>query len=149
MRRVLAGMLSLLLFLDLGGCVERTLTVQTTPPGALVTMNDQEIGRAPVARPFLWYGYFDVQVRKEGYQTLQTTTPVIAPWWQWIPFDLVAEILPFKFEDPHTVSYTLAPQSHAQVDPGSIIDRGQALQELLESSRLPQTQPATRPAKKH
>lgn len=149
MRRVLAGMLSVLLLGGLGGCVERTLTVQTNPPGALITMNDQEIGRSPVARPFLWYGYYDVQVRKEGYQTLKTTTPVIAPWWQWIPFDFFAEVLPFKFEDPHTVSYTLVPQSREQVDPHAIVDRGQALQEQLESSRVPQTQPTTRPAKKH
>jgi hypothetical protein len=147
MRRALAGMLLLSFLAGLGGCVERTLTVQTSPPHALVTMNDQEIGRTPVSRPFLWYGYYDVQVRKAGYQTIKTTTPVIAPWWQWIPFDFVAEILPFKFEDPHTVSYTLAPRSQEQVNPNGIVDRGEALQERLESSRNPATNPATRRAK--
>lgn len=143
MRRLTAGMLMCMLAAGaLGGCVERTLTVQTNPPGALVYMNDQEVGRTPVSRPFLWYGYYDVQVRKAGYQTLRTTTPVIAPWWQWLPFDLVAEILPFKFEDPHTVSYTLAVQTAGHVDPDAIVERGEALQERLESSRNPQTKPA-------
>lgn len=151
MRRVLAGMLSTLLLVCLaligGGCVERTLTVQTNPPGALVTMNDQEVGRTPLARPFLWYGYYDVQVRKEGYQTINTTTAVIAPWWQWLPFDFFAEVLPFRFEDPHTVSYTLTPVTHEQVNPRAIVERGEVLQERLESSRQPQTRPTTRPAK--
>ena len=29
------------------GCVQRKLTVRTDPPGALVFLNDQEIGRSP------------------------------------------------------------------------------------------------------
>jgi hypothetical protein len=131
-----------------GGCVERTLTIQSTPPGALVTMNDQEVGRTPLSRRFVWYGYYDVQVRKEGYQTLNTTTSVVAPWWQWVPLDFVTELLPLHFEDSHVVSYKLQPLSTVQIDPQSIVDRGEALRERLESGHptTPKAKPATRPA---
>lgn len=139
MGRWLAGMLMAGL---LSGCVERTLTIQSNPPGALVYMNDQELGRTPLSHRFLWYGYYDVQVRKDGYQTLNTTTPIIAPWWQWVPFDFIAEILPVRLEDSHSVSYTLKPLSAVQIDPQAIVDRGQALGEQLESGH-----PTTRRAK--
>lgn len=144
MGRCIVGMLLIGL---LGGCVERTLTIRSNPPGALVYMNDQELGRTPLSRRFLWYGYYDVQVRKEGYQTLNTTTPIIAPWWQWVPIDFVAEILPLRLEDSQFVSYTLKPLSAQQVDPQSIVDRGQALGEQLESGHptTRRSRPTTRP----
>jgi hypothetical protein len=133
-----------------GGCVERTLTVRTDPPGALVYLHDQEVGRTPFSKRFIWYGTYDVQIRKDGYQTLKTKSPVIAPWWQWVPFDLVAELIPAKLEDPHTVSFTLKPRSQEQVDPAAIVERGEDLADQLESSRLPaaQMRPTTKPSKK-
>ena len=129
-----------------GGCVERTLDVRSTPAGALVTMNDQEIGRTPLTKSFTWYGVFEVHVRKEGYETLKTGTPVIAPWWQWLPFDFVAEILPIRLQDRHEIAYVLKPLPEEQADPEAIAQRGQALRERLEGSRLPQ--PASHPTSK-
>jgi hypothetical protein len=130
--------------LTLGGCVERTLTIQSNPPNALVFMNDEEAGRTPFTRPFVWYGTYDVQVRKEGYETLKAATPVIAPWWQWVPFDFVAELIPVHLEDAHTVRYSLAPARPQLADPDALIQRGQRLREQLEFGKLgPQTRPAT------
>ena len=128
------------------GCVERTLTITSTPPGALVTLNDIEVGRTPLSKDFTWYGTFDAQVRKEGYQTLNTQTPVIAPIWQWMPIDLIAELVPLRLHDVHEVNYTLKPISDQQIDPEAIVQRAQGLRERLESSRLPA--PATKPATK-
>ncbi len=51
------------------GCVQRQLTVTTDPPGTLVHLNGQEFGRTPVTRDFTWYGTYDVELRKEGYET--------------------------------------------------------------------------------
>lgn len=146
MVRWFAGML---MVGSLGGCVERTLTIHSDPPGAMVYMNDQEVGRTPLSRRFLWYGYYDVQVRKDGYQTVNTTTSIVAPWWQWVPFDFVAEILPTRLEDSQSVSYTLQPLSAVQVDPQAIVDRGEALGEQLESGHptTRRAKPTSRPAK--
>jgi len=128
---------------SVGGCVTRTLTVRSNPPGALVYMNDQEIGRSPVTRNFLWYGIYDVELRKEGFESIKTTTPVIAPWWQWIPVDFLAEFFPV--EDHHDLMYTLRPASEAQAEPDLLIRRGEDLREQLVSSRSPATRPTTKP----
>jgi hypothetical protein len=123
------------------GCVQRTLTVQTDPPGALVYLNDQEVGRTPFTRNFIWYGTYDVEIRKEGYASIKTTAMVWAPWWQWVPFDLLAEPLPLT--DHHELNYTLQPPNERDIEPDLMIKRGIALGEELESSRKP---PTTKPA---
>src|SRR5690349_15676519 len=91
------------------GCVERTLTVQTDPPGSLLYLNGIEVGRTPVRRDFTWYGKYEVVVRKDGYETLKTGAPVNPPWWQWIPIDFVTELLPFTLHDQQHLSFSLRP----------------------------------------
>ncbi len=48
------------------GCVERTITITSDPPYALVWLNDEEIGRTPVTVPFTFYGKYDVRLIHEG-----------------------------------------------------------------------------------
>ena len=121
------------------GCVRRSLTVTSNPPGALVYLNGQEFGRTPVTRDFTWYGNYDVALRKDGYETLKTNGKVIAPWWQWVPIDLFAEMLPLR--DRQALSYRLLPVSQAAVDPALMIKRGEAMRPKLQSSRF--THPPT------
>src|SRR5438045_3252646 len=72
MRHPRWGILLLALSAALGaGCVRRTLAVRSDPPGALVYLNGVEVGRTPVQRDFVWYGTYDVQVRKDGYDTIK------------------------------------------------------------------------------
>jgi hypothetical protein len=47
--------ISLILGVSASGCVERWLTINTEPQGALVTLNDEEIGVSPVTVSFEWY----------------------------------------------------------------------------------------------
>lgn len=132
-----------------GGCVERMMTIESNPPGALVYMNGQEIGRTPLTRDFTWYGNYDVAVRREGYETLKTETNVKAPWWQWVPFDLFAELLPFTFRDQQRITYSLSPATTRPADPAALYDRAQDLRERLQSSShtpAPTTRPAEPPA---
>ena len=137
---LVASLVSLLLA---AGCVRRTLTVTSNPPGALVFLNGTEVGRTPLERDFTWYGTYDVVLRKEGYETLKTEGKVIAPWWQWVPIDLFAELLPLH--DRHELAYTMKPYSEAQLDPQQMLARAQAMEKQLQSSRYTR-QPATQPA---
>jgi hypothetical protein len=126
----------LLPLLLLAGCgVERTLTVRSDPPGALVYLNGEEAGRTPMHKTFLWYGTYDVQVRKEGYVTKSDKTKVWAPWWQIPPIDLLAELVPLKLQDNHVVEYTLRQETEEQTDPEQVIDRGVRLRRRLRSSK--------------
>lgn len=94
-----------------GGCVRRTMIITTDPPQALVYLNDEEIGRSEVSTDFLWYGDYDVIVRKEGYKTLKTHWKIDPPWYQVIPFDFFAEVLwPGHLHDTHTRQFKLDPE---------------------------------------
>jgi PEGA domain-containing protein len=135
-----------LTLVSVGGCVHRTITVRSDPPDALVYLNDQEVGRTPFTREFTWYGTYDVEVRKEGYQSIKTTAMVWAPWWQWVPFDLITEALPL--EDHHDLNYKLVPPSPRQTDPELLLRRGEQMQGQLMSSEKPTTQPTTKPTTK-
>lgn len=132
-----------------GGCVERELAIDTEPQAALVYLNGQEVGRTPMRQSFLWYGTYDVEIRREGYNTVKTDAPVIAPWWQWVPFDFVAEILPFHLKDTHKLHYALTPASDEAVDPDALAQRGEQMRHELQSGQKPpKTRPATKPSKK-
>ena len=73
------------------GCVQRTISITSDPPGALVYLNDDEVGRTPVTVPFTFYGVYDVRMEAEGYQPLWTQQKAKAPWWETPGIDLIAE----------------------------------------------------------
>lgn len=125
----------------LGGCVRRTLTITSDPPGALVYLNDQEVGRTPLQQDFTWYGHYSVDLRREGYQTIQTRRWIIAPWWQWPPLDLLAELMPLRLSDDRTMHFTLEPALEEPADPQKMLARARELRGQLQFSprrRVPQ-----------
>jgi hypothetical protein len=128
-------LLLLVMSLTVGCGVKRTLTVNSNPPGALVYLNGLEVGRTPMTRDFTWYGTYDVELRKEGYDTLKTRGEVIAPWWQWVPFDFFAEFLPFRPHDRRELSYVIKPTTQAAADPQTMIRRAGEMRGQLESSK--------------
>jgi hypothetical protein len=121
------------------GCgVQRTLQVESDPPGALVYLNGDEVGRTPMRKNFLWYGTYDVELRKEGYETLVKPAQVWAPWWQIPPIDFLAELVPVPLEDRHTVEYRLTPLGIEHSDPDAILKRAVATRGKLRGSRYQQ-----------
>jgi len=133
----------LLALLLTGGCVEQTLEFKTDPPGAAIFLDGQEVGGTPLKHDFKWYATYDVAVRKEGYQTIQTTAKVKAPLYQWIPLDLVCDLLPFEIKDVHRFSYTLEPVNE-ELDPNALAQRGEQLRGELRygHAHKPTTQTA-------
>ena len=128
------------LLLATTGCVEQLLTVQSDPPNALVELNGQEMGRTPFTTHFVWYGIYDITLRADNYQTLKTTAKVIAPIYQWLPLDLISELLPIPLKDHHVVHYTLTPAPPENEPPPGILERAQQLKGQLESTHYPSTQ---------
>jgi len=136
----------------LTGCVQRQMNIISDPPGAIVYMNDREIGRTPFQRNFQWYGTYDVVLRKDGYQTQKTFADVNPPFWQFVPLDAVTDFLPLK--DVHTIKFTLKPE--VPVDPTALMQRGLNMQDDLQSSEHtlhraalevhPTSRPTTQPA---
>lgn len=101
MRRALFLALSVLPGM-LTGCVERTLILRTDPPAAEVWVDGRHQGRTPVEVPFESYGTRIVVARKPGHVPARVEVEVPAPWWQFPPFDLFADLLwPGTIEDRH------------------------------------------------
>lgn len=76
------------------GCVERRVWIDTDPPGALVWLNDAQLGRTPVDVAITHDGTYDLRIEKEGYEPVVTGATVDGPLWDKPPFDFVCEILP-------------------------------------------------------
>jgi hypothetical protein len=125
----------------LAGCVERKITFGSAPSGAIVTLNDEEVGRTPCTVPFLWYGDYDVKLRlaknvgteqqpviKHYY--LHTHQRTHAPWFQWLGVDLFTEVLPIKFTDEKYWAFTI-PEEKSEPD-SALIERAWETKTLLD-----------------
>ncbi|MFP3937216.1 MAG: PEGA domain-containing protein [Phycisphaerae bacterium] len=91
------------------GCVERELTITSEPEGALVYISDEEVGRTPVTVPFTWYGDYDIIVRRDGYETLDTHAKIHTPWYEVPPIDLLSALAPWTYHDRRYLHYKLEP----------------------------------------
>jgi hypothetical protein len=124
--------LILLLFasLLLAGCVERRLTINTQPQGALVVLNDEEIGVSPVTASFEWYGDYWIRISKEGYETLDTHRKLKAPWYDYFPFDFFAQIIyPRRIVKSYEWTFELAPQKQPTTE--ELLQNAEKLKEQL------------------
>ena len=72
----------------LSACNQRTLEITSEPPGALVKLNDIEVGRTPLQVNFKYYGVYDVRLALEGYENLATSAEAVAPWYEYPGPDL-------------------------------------------------------------
>ncbi len=119
------------------GCVTRTLTITSEPSGALVYLNEREVGRTPLTCGFTFYGVYDVRLEKDGFQALWTKASAPQPWWEYPVVDLVAEVTGPKHVnvDWH---FKLAAQVPAKMrDPAEVAARARAMREI---NRLPADQ---------
>lgn len=97
------------------GCVKRIVTINSTPEGARVYFHRQEKGLTPASFEFTVYGTYNLKLKKEGYEDLETAVKLKAPVYQYIPLDFISEnLLPFKFVDRHEFSYELTPVEESE-----------------------------------
>jgi hypothetical protein len=83
----------ILVFASLVGCVKRTISISSNPSGALVWVNDREVGRTPVEFEFLYYGEYDLRLEREGYEPIMTTRWATTPFWELPVVDVFAEVV--------------------------------------------------------
>lgn len=93
----------------LGGCLERTIHITSDPPGALVWLNDIEVGRTPLETDFTYYGEFSVRLRREGYEPIVTSRTAKAPVYEWPVVDLAAELWPQRISTDIRWHFDLVP----------------------------------------
>ena len=129
--RLALCLVALVASLHLAGCVERKLTIFTEPQGALVTLNDEEIGESPTTVNFQWYGDYNVRISKEGYETLSTHRELKGPWYDEFPFDFFAQIVnPNRIVDAYEWTFELAPKR--QISRDELIRNAQEAKKQLQ-----------------
>ncbi len=136
-----ASILTVLVAAMLGapGCVQRRMTIRSSPPGALVYVDDYELGATPVSHDFVYYGTRNVKLVKDGYETLTVRQPFPVPWYQYFPLDFVTEnLVPWEIRDERVVDLAMVPA--ASVPPESVVARAE--QARLAAGSLP---PAAQP----
>jgi len=113
------------------GCVERELTINTEPEGAMVMLNDEQIGESPVTVAFNWYGDYWVRATKEGYETLETSRELKAPWHDWFPLDFFAQVLyPGRIVDRYEWTFDLSPRQ--DLTRKELIEKAEAFRSQLD-----------------
>jgi len=113
----------------LTGCIEQRIFIDSDPPGALVHLNDVDVGRTPVEVDFLYYGVYDIRLDKDGYAPLWTKREAKAPLHAQPPFDLITEALPATIKNEFHWSFKLIPVA---VNPDAVIERARAMRASLE-----------------
>ncbi|MBI1303919.1 MAG: PEGA domain-containing protein [Phycisphaera sp.] len=117
----------------LSGCVERRISIETDPPGALVWVNDRQAGRTPVAVSFTHEGTYDLRIEKDGYEPLVTPATTEGPIWDAVPLDFFAEILPVRARNETRWVFVLAPRNDSEE---ALVSRAAELRAKLVGSAV-------------
>lgn len=90
------------------------MVIETTPPCALVYVDDEPVGESPVTVPFTYYGTRKITIEKLDaqhrllYERKVAFEKIKSPIYEYFPLDFFSEVLlPFKLEDKHILSYKL------------------------------------------
>ncbi|MEY2795271.1 MAG: hypothetical protein RIR10_987 [Planctomycetota bacterium] len=133
---LLAPSIALTAVVLLGGCVERRVWIETDPPGALVWLNDTQVGRSPVDVSITHHGIYDVRIEKEGFEPLVTSADTNGPIWDSVPLDFFVEILPIDAKCDARWKFLLSPRDDSEI---ALVGRATDLRDRLrvEDQRKP------------
>jgi hypothetical protein len=118
------------------------LTINSNPPGALVRIDDEDIGQTPVSVPFTYYGTRKVQLIRPGYETLTVLQRIKAPWYEYPGIDFFSEHFALhEVRDERDLFYELKPA--AMVPNEQLLQRAE---QLRNNSRAAAADPLAPPA---
>lgn len=122
------GLVLALMVSAIAGCVERRMTIRSNPPGAMVYVDDYEIGTTPVSTSYIYYGTRKIRLVKDGYETLTIYQPMPTPWYEWLGVDFFSEnIWPHKIRDERSFMYQMTPTVAVPTD--TLLERAQQLRD--------------------
>lgn len=144
------GLIAAVALTGLSGCLKRTISITTEPEGALVWLNDVEVGRTPLETDFTFYGTYDVRIRREGYEPIVTSAKASAPPQEWPGVDLAAEAIPVTLSNTVRWHWVLTPRQEVTMDKAqseaSVVERARELRSRATPATTESAAPAQEPA---
>jgi hypothetical protein len=111
--------------------------------GALVYIDNEEVGTSPVSTGFTYYADREIRLVKDGYETVTLVQPIRAPWWDSLFLEFFTEnLLPFTLRDERLFQYELPPAALVRTD--EVLHRGQQLR--TEAQQGAEIAPNVRPS---
>ncbi|MAC74431.1 MAG: hypothetical protein CMJ22_02445, partial [Phycisphaerae bacterium] len=114
------------------GCVRRVVQITSDPDGAVVWMNDREVGSTPCEVEILHYGKYDVRVEKPGWEPVMTGRSANAPVWDLPGPDFFAELVPAEIESRNVWHFQLVVESD---DADEVLLRAEAARDKVAAER--------------
>ena len=127
-RSTLCVLLATCVLLGSTACVQRRISITSNPSGALVHLNDQEVGRTPLEVPFTFYGTYDVRLEVDDRPPLWTSAQAKQPWWEYPGPDLIAELLP-NVTSRVAWDFDIPPADPANDDVAELLRRAEAMRD--------------------
>lgn len=111
------------------GTNKRTLVITSDPSGALVYVNDVQVGTTPLEADFTWFGVYEVRLSKPGFEPLVTTGEASPSLHDRPFFDFFSEVAPGVRETTVRWHYTLTP---AIEDDEALLERARSAKGRLD-----------------
>jgi len=124
-----------------GGCVRRVVEITSEPSGALVWLNDREVGTTPCEVEILHYGEYDLRVIRDGWEPVSTGRTADAPAWDLPGPDLFAELLPVDLESRTTWHVVLHPEDR---DADAVMSRAIEMRDRVSAIEAADPDPSGR-----
>lgn len=129
------------MLLVMPGCLQRRIRVTSEPPGAIVWVNDTEIGRTPAETSFTFFGDYDVRLELDGYEPVHEMRRAKAPLHEYPGPDLIAAALPTTFKTLIEWHFDLSPSlEHTQAPEeleADLVERARRLRRQTEGLEEP------------
>ena len=126
------GLAAAAAMLLLTGCVERLISIRSDPPGATVYVDGELQGKTPIDVRYTWYGGRDVTLEMPGFVSITKRVDLSPPWWQYVPFDFVTDLLiPFTLTDRTELHFMMATETAKKADVEGLKARAEEMKQKL------------------
>lgn len=118
--------------------MKRTLTIDSVPSGATIWVNGQkQASPTPVTIDFTWYGWWEVRLEKEGYQSLSTEVHVKSRPDGYPLIDLPLERITPDYHVRRTLRLVPLDPDPQEADLQAVRERAEALRDRAGAPRVP------------
>ena len=83
------------------GCLSKTITVTSTPPGAILSINDVEIGKTPTTTDWHGGGTYRFELKHKSYQPVDEHIKIKYRWYSYPIIDMGADFMTTKNINDH------------------------------------------------